>query len=56
MWFHFIQLAEVMPFVLESSLSAISILTGQKRKTLQKGGFGRRCGFFRYMIAIAKMD
>ena len=36
--FNYIQLAEVMPFVLEISLSGISILTGQKKRQSEKKG------------------
>ena len=31
--FNYIQLAEVMPFVLKISLSALSILTGHKKRS-----------------------
>ena len=40
-----------MPFVLEISLSAISILTGQKKRQSKKKG--QKCVFW-YMIAIVK--
>ena len=42
--FNYIQLAEVMPFVLEISLSAISILTGQKKSSPKRGG-SKMCFF-----------